>query len=80
MEQHLKYSRETTSLSNQDCFLVIKRNRDDFENKDKTKLLPHYIQQNYPKKITLDEVAQLLNMGKVFFDRFMKKKYQSYVY
>lgn len=52
---------------------AAERPADDFENSDKTKLLYNYIQQNYPKKITLDEVAQLLNMSKVSFNRFMKK-------
>lgn len=45
----------------------------EFENSDKIKLFYNYIQENYPKKITLDEVAQLLNMSKVSFNRFMKK-------
>ena len=58
---------------------AAERSVDDFENRNKTKLLHGYIQQNYPKKIILDEVAQLLNMDKVF-DRFVKKKYHSCVY
>jgi AraC-like DNA-binding protein len=45
----------------------------EFENSDKIKLFYNYIQENYAKKITLDEVAQLLNMSKVSFNRFMKK-------
>lgn len=44
-----------------------------FENSDKIKLFYNYIQENYAKKITLDEVAELLNMSKVSFNRFMKK-------
>jgi len=31
------------------------------------------LKENYHKKITLDEVAELLNMSKVSFNRFMKK-------
>jgi len=45
----------------------------DFENSDKIKLFYNYIQKNYATKITLDEVASLLNMSKVSFNRFMKK-------
>ena len=45
----------------------------EFENSDKTKILYTFIQENYAKKITLDEVAELLNMSKVSFNRFMKK-------
>lgn len=45
----------------------------EFENSDKTKLFYDFIQENFAKKITLDEVAQLLNMSKVSFNRFMKK-------
>lgn len=44
-----------------------------FENNDKTKLFYNYIQKNYTKKITLDEVSALLNMSKVSFNRFIKK-------
>lgn len=44
-----------------------------FENSDKTKLLYDFIQKNYGKKITLDEVSELMNMSKVSFNRFMKK-------
>lgn len=46
---------------------------DEFKNSDKIKMFYTYIKKNYAKKITLDEVAQLMNMSKVSFNRFMKK-------
>ncbi len=45
----------------------------EFENSDKAKQFYNYVQNNYAKKITLDEMANLLNMSKVSFNRFMKK-------
>ena len=47
--------------------------RDDFDNSDKIKLFYNFVQENYPNKITLDQVANLLNMSKVSFNRFIKK-------
>lgn len=64
---------DLAKTSGQRLLSAAERPVDGFENSDKIKLFYNYIQQNYPKKITLDEVAQLLNMSKVSFNRFMKK-------
>lgn len=44
------------------------------ENSDKIKHLYDYIQENYANKISLTEVAGLLNMSNVSFNRFIKKR------
>ncbi len=44
------------------------------ESADKIKLLYGYIQDNYANKISLSEVAELLNMSNVSFNRFIKKR------
>ncbi|SFB84467.1 transcriptional regulator, AraC family [Zunongwangia mangrovi] len=45
-----------------------------FENSDKLKTIYEYIQLNYQNKISLSEVAQLVNMSQVSFNRFIKKR------
>jgi AraC-like DNA-binding protein len=45
-----------------------------FENSDRLKTLYDYIQDNYASKITLNEMAEMLNMSTVSFNRFMKKR------
>lgn len=47
--------------------------RDDFDNSDKIKLFYNFVQENYANRITLDQIANLLNMSKVSFNRFIKK-------
>lgn len=49
-------------------------NRDSFENSDKIKKVYEYVQENFDKKITLEEVSGLVNMSQVSFNRFMKKR------
>ncbi|MBR9854323.1 MAG: helix-turn-helix transcriptional regulator [Algicola sp.] len=51
-----------------------KANRDDFENSDKIKKIYQYVQDNYHKKISLSEIAELVNMSQVSFNRFIKKR------
>ncbi|MFC6861477.1 AraC family transcriptional regulator [Zunongwangia atlantica] len=45
-----------------------------FENSDKLKTIYEYIQLNYQNKISLSEVAELVNMSQVSFNRFIKKR------
>ncbi|WBL23114.1 AraC family transcriptional regulator [Zunongwangia sp. HRR-M8] len=45
-----------------------------FENSDKIKIIYEYVQLNYHKKISLNEVADLVNMSQVSFNRFIKKR------
>jgi len=47
--------------------------QNDFENSDKTKLFYDYVHKNYSNKITLEDMAELMSMSKVTFNRFVKK-------
>ncbi len=49
-------------------------NRDDFENSSRIKKVHQYIQENYQKKISLEEISNLVNMTPVSFNRFIKKR------
>lgn len=64
----LANSRNQRLLSNNTGYL------ESFENSDKIKLVYEYIQENYTRKITLDEVSNLVNMSHVSFNRFIKKR------
>lgn len=48
--------------------------KSDIANWDKTKIISEYVQENYQKKISLAEVAKLMNMSPVSFNRFIKKR------
>lgn len=48
--------------------------RESFENSDKIKTIYDFVQESFQKKITLDEVSDLVNMSKVSFNRFIKKR------
>ncbi len=45
-----------------------------FENSDKIKKVYEYVQENFHRKITLDEISELINMSPVTFNRFIKKR------
>ena len=45
-----------------------------YENSNKIKKLYEFVQQNYDRKITLAEAANLVNMSNVSFNRFVKKR------
>jgi AraC-like DNA-binding protein len=47
---------------------------EDFEHNNKLKTLYDYVQDNYPAKMTLQEVADIMNMSSVSFNRFIKKR------
>ena len=46
----------------------------DFQNSDKIKKVYEYIQENFNKTITLNEISELVNMSPVSFNRFIKKR------
>lgn len=46
----------------------------DFQNSDSVKKVYDYIQENFHRRITLGEISQLVNMSKVSFNRFIKKR------
>jgi AraC-like DNA-binding protein len=48
--------------------------KDDYENSSRIKIVHNYIQNNYDKKISLDEISNLVNMTPVSFNRFIKKR------
>ncbi len=45
-----------------------------FEHSNKIKKLYEFVQQNYARKVTLTEAAELVNMSSVSFNRFIKKR------
>ncbi|MBI9041113.1 AraC family transcriptional regulator [Lutibacter sp.] len=45
-----------------------------FENSDKIKKVYEYIQENFNKKITLNEISNIVSMSPVSFNRFIKKR------
>lgn len=45
-----------------------------FENSDKIKVIYEYIQENYNKKVSLNEISELVNMSQVSFNRFIKSR------
>ncbi|SNR16519.1 helix-turn-helix domain-containing protein [Tenacibaculum jejuense] len=49
-------------------------NYNDFENSEKIKKVYEYIQNNFNRKISLDEISELVNMTPVSFNRFIKKR------
>jgi len=48
--------------------------RTDFHNSERIKSVYDYIQANYDKKITLEEISKLVHMTPVSFNRFIKKR------
>lgn len=48
--------------------------KEDFHNSDKIKKVYDYIQENFNKTITLNEISELVNMSPVSFNRFIKKR------
>lgn len=46
----------------------------DFQNSDRIKKVYDYIQENFTKKVTLNEISQLINMSPVSFNRFIKSR------
>lgn len=61
-------SKDQTLLSNQ--FSEI----NDFQNSDRIKKVYEYIQENFHRRISLDEISKLVNMSPVSFNRFIKKR------
>ena len=45
-----------------------------FENSDKIKVIYEYIQENYNRKVSLNEISDLVNMSQVSFNRFIKSR------
>lgn len=59
---------------NQRLLSTLTSELEDFENSDKIKKVYDYIQENYERKVTLSEMAELVNMSEISFNRFLKKR------
>jgi AraC-like DNA-binding protein len=64
----LAVSEDQTLLSNQFSEM------NDFQNSERIKKVYEFIQENYYRKITLEEISKLVNMSPVSFNRFIKKR------
>lgn len=69
--------------SNQRMLSNLSAEKTDFQNSHIIKKVYDYIQQNFNRKITLDEISEIANMSPTSFNRFMKnrtgKTFVSYV-
>ncbi|WP_333909537.1 AraC family transcriptional regulator [Tenacibaculum aiptasiae] len=65
---------DLSTSRNQKLLSTTFSNIENFENSDRIKKIYEYIQENYHKKITLDEISELINMSPVSFNRFIKKR------
>lgn len=48
--------------------------KENFENSDRLKIVHEYVQENFHRKISLDEISELVNMTPVSFNRYIKKR------
>lgn len=66
--EHLASSENQTLLSTQ-----FSENHD-FQNSNNIKKVYEFIQNNFHRKITLEEISELVNMSQASFNRFIKKR------
>ena len=64
----LAVSKDQTLLSTQFSEM------NDFQNSESIKKVYEFIQENYHRKIALEEISRLVNMSPVSFNRFIKKR------
>ncbi len=72
--EFLSILHDLANSRNQRLLSTYTVNRDSFENSDKIKTIYEYVQEHYNKKLMLSDVAELINMSPVSFNRFMKKR------
>ena len=65
---------DLSNSRNQRLLSTYTVDRESFENSDKIKKVYDYVQDNFDNKVTLSEVAKLVNMSQGSFNRFMKKR------
>ncbi len=65
---------DLSNSRNQKLLSTSFSNYNEFENSDKIKKIYEYIQNNFDRKITLDEISALINMTPVSFNRFIKSR------
>lgn len=77
----IRYYLEFISLLNdlavsdgQEMLSTFSSESHDFHNSDKIKKVYDYIQDNFDRKITLNEISALVNMSPVSFNRFIKSR------
>jgi AraC-like DNA-binding protein len=59
---------------NQELLSIYTVDYDKFEDYDKMKVVYEYVQKNFSKKITLEDVSNVANMSTTSFNRFIKKR------
>lgn len=59
---------------NQKLLSTLPSQKEDFDNSKNVKKVYEYIQDNFQNKISLNEMADLINMSPVSFNRFIKKR------
>lgn len=59
---------------NQELLSTSFSNFNDYENSDKIKKVHEFVQSNFQRKISLEEISALINMTAVSFNRFIKKR------
>ncbi|PKB17287.1 AraC family transcriptional regulator [Flavobacterium sp. 5] len=65
---------DLANTRNQRLLSTFTSENDDFIECDKMKLIYDYIQKKFAEKITLEEVASVVNMTIISFNRFIKKR------
>ncbi|WP_298502788.1 AraC family transcriptional regulator [uncultured Maribacter sp.] len=60
--------------SNQRMLSNLRVETTDFQNSDQIKKVYNYIQKNFHRKITLDEISEIVNMSPTSFNRFIKHR------
>ncbi len=50
-----------------------------FDDNDKMKVIHDFVHKHFENKITLDNVASLVNMSNVTFNRFIKKEQEKHL-
>lgn len=65
---------DLASSRNQRMLSTSFSQKKNFENSSKIKKVYDYIQDNFEKRISLEEISDLVNMSSVSFNRFIKKR------
>ena len=64
---------DLSTSHNQRLLSIARQPVNGFQNSDKLKRFYDFIQKNYSQKITLEQIAAMMSMSKVSFNRFIKK-------
>ncbi|GAA4813297.1 AraC family transcriptional regulator [Litoribaculum gwangyangense] len=65
---------DLSNSRNQRLLSTYTAGKESFENSDKIKTVYDFVHENYSRKITLEEISNLVNMSEVSFNRFIKKR------